>query len=103
MPAVRPGVTGGQPVSVLRETDRPDQGAVLHRGWICVAVQAVEQRSIPMAEECAGASAAGCAELSLVDGGAEDRPAEGDPKVQDKGFILNKSWTICGFYDIILS
>ena len=43
-----------------------------------------------MAEECAGTSAAGFAELSLADGVTEDRPAEISPKVQDKGFILNK-------------
>ena len=43
-----------------------------------------------MAEECTGASAAGRVELSVADGRVENRPAEGDPKGENKGFILNK-------------
>ena len=74
-----------------------DQGAVLHRRRICAVIQTAEQRSISMAEECAGASVAGRAELSLADGGVENRPAESDPKGQSKGFILNKKLYILLF------
>ena len=63
----------------------------------------VEKIILDLAEEYTGTSAAGRAELSVADGGVENRPAEGDSKGQDKGFILNKSWTICGIYGIILS
>ena len=45
MPAVWPGVTGRQHISVLREADGPNH-AVLHRGRICAAVQAAEQRNL---------------------------------------------------------
>ena len=41
------------PLSILREADGPDQGAVLHRRRICAVIQAAEQRGISMAEECA--------------------------------------------------
>ena len=90
MSAIWGGITGGQPVSVLRETDRPDQGVVLLRGWICAVIQAADKWSVSMAKDSAGTSAVGRTQFPLADGGTKNRAAKSNSEEETEGFILKE-------------
>ena len=95
--AIRERTAGRQSVFILRAANGPNQGAVLFRGRLCAAVQAVEQRSVSVAEDGGRTPETGRTQFPVVDGGPANRAAKSDPKRQGKGFVLKNTGLFLGF------